>query len=77
MRFTERCVVPSGDGGFVAEVTRALRGAGAGGVLKLCMDMPAGAATSGSTSMELVRVRDARSGVGGALFGAREGSLDA
>ena len=76
LRLTERCVLPKGDGGFVAAVVCTLRGDVAGGVLKLCMGIAAGADTSSSAMGDVGRVRDARSGEFWAFFGARGCSPD-
>jgi len=77
LRFTERCVVPSGDAGLVACVGRALRGALAGGELKLCIGVPGGVATSSSAADAVARVRAERSVVGCVFLDARVVALDA
>jgi hypothetical protein len=74
VRFTVRWVLPRGDGGLVACVARAFRGALVG-VLKLCIGVPADVAGSSSETEEAARVREARSGDVCALLGARGCSL--
>ena len=62
-------MLPRGDGGLVAWVARAFRGALAG-VLNVCIGVTAGVAIS-SSAAGAGRVREDRSGDGWALLGAR------